>query len=72
MRPEHRFTFSSNLIIYGDNMNKISDVKKVILSKLWVLYSTKNASDFSNFLTVEYSIYTTIVKVERMKPGLET
>ena len=37
MRPEHRFTFSSNLIIYGDNTNKISDVKKVILSKLWVV-----------------------------------
>ena len=30
----NRFSFSSNLIIYGDNMNKISDVKKVILSKL--------------------------------------
>ena len=39
MRPEHRFTFSSNLIIYGDNMNKISDVKKVILSKLSSIYS---------------------------------
>ena len=39
MRPEHRFTFGSNLIIYGDNMNKIADVKK-----LSVVYITKRYS----------------------------
>ena len=49
MRPEHRFTFSSNLIIYGDNMNNISDVKKVILSKLWVFELSGYTQQMTNF-----------------------
>ena len=48
MRSKHRFTFSSNLTIYGDNMNKISDVKKVILSKPWVVYYTKMETSIPN------------------------
>jgi len=49
MKPERRFTFSSNLTIFGDNMNKISDV----ISDPWqtlssILLQTNNKNYFDN------------------------